>query len=191
MRRRHIKMDRLLNHALNQQESALTKSERSHLEGCSLCRKKVDEYRRSFQSVSKDEIPHPEINRFRDMFQTAWESRQNDTPGNTSSMGDIRRRFLRVPSMWVSSILLCLVLGSGFGIARSVGSYSENTARFAGPVLTAGQQILEEPEITHLLPDVDRATVIVNRERRGEDKKEKYVVHGYLEDDSVQVVWQL
>ncbi len=191
MRKRHIKIDRLLNHALNQRESALTESERSHLESCNVCRKKVDEYRRSFHSVSKDEIPHPEINRFRDMFQTAWESRQSDTRGNTSSMGDTRRRFLRVPSMWVSLILLCLVLGSGFGIARSVGSYSENATRFAGPVLTSGQQVLEEPEITHLLPDVDRPTVIVNRERRGDTKREKYVVHGYLEDDSVQVVWQL
>lgn len=181
----HLDEIRLLDYAVGQPRPALLPEEEVHLQCCQECRTQLQTYRNEFLSAIEMDVPSTEIQQFRTHFQKAWFSKPGDT------LHTLAGSAVRHP-VWASVLALAtlvLMSGTGYGIAKSMQSDLPAMPAL-NVVLMPGQRILDRPELLPLFPKVDHPTVISNTQEANAGQ-EQFMVHGYLEDNTVQVLWQL
>ncbi len=130
-----------------------------------------------FTSLQED-IPEPEIQHFRRMFDQSWDNRNPVI------------RFLSKPlHAWMFSIIaLTTLFGTGYAFVSTIDKQTQSP-RFSPPHLMQGQRVIEEPELLKLFPAVESPTVISSDNHR-EPTKPAVLIHGYLVEQQVQVLWE-
>lgn len=130
-----------------------------------------------FTHAMRDEISDADINQFRAAFDQAWER---------------RRWFQRLATRpFFVFLLFALTLTTTF--ATGYRWIKAETARpesaLTPPILMPGQRTVDEPELLNLFPTVERPTLIL-MENETQKPKQSYLLHGYMEKDKIQVVWE-
>ncbi len=137
-----------------------------------------DELENCMFSSLQEDIPEPEIQRFRSMFDKTWDSRNPVT------------RFLSKPlhALMLLIVILTTLFGTGYAFVSTMDKQTESN-RFSPPRLMQGQRVIEHPELVKLFPDVENPTVI-SSDNDNVLSKPSVLIHGYLAEHQVQVVWE-
>ncbi len=130
-----------------------------------------------FADAMNDEILEVDIMKFRQTFEDAWQKRR------------WYHRLATKPLFVLLStiVLFSSVLGAGYSLVHSDARANESA--LASPILMPGQQVVNQPELLSLFPKVERPTVI-SMKTKSHQSKQTYLVHGYMAENNVQVVWE-
>lgn len=129
-----------------------------------------------YHSAVEEELPEPEMQQFRQMFESAWNQR--------TLFGRLFAKPLHI------LIIITFLLITGLSTGYTLISYNYNHSKSPPkPTLMSGQSIANEPELIPLFPKMDHAILITNNEQQPSENQ-TYLMHGYLADNNIQVVWE-
>ena len=130
-----------------------------------------------FNQALHESVPDIDIEHFRRSFETAWRQRRWTD------------RLLTRPmlSLLLVAVTLTTAIGAGYTIVQNAAPADEALAE--APVLMPGQRVVNQPELLSLFPQVEHPTLLAMPKNSADDEQ-LFMVHGYMADQAIQVVWE-
>ncbi len=165
------------------------RSIREHLNTCERCKQEFESFASTFDKANAYQVPQLKPNEHAELFEQIW-SRHSSSVAKTKWSLNVFA-YLRHPAFMFT-------LGTFFGILITIltanGSLDPAREASAEPNLrweTNGiSQVISGKIVDKIYPELEDPTITVV-DTPGSSGKRKKVLHGTMNDGSVQIVWNL